>query len=272
MAQNTTVGDALQYDSCGIASLLKEDIKNSIKLEVVDETQSTNDDLKRSAVTEGISKTVRIARSQSGGRGRRGHSFFSPTSGIYMSILLPCSIDSSNVGLMTAATSVAVSRAIKSVCNIETRIKWVNDLQLEDGKKICGILAEGISFANEKLTAAVIGIGINVAHPKDGFPTDIADVAGALYEQADDEIKTRLAAAIINELLPGLDALPQNTEFIEEYRSRSSVIGRRVRVLAGDNTREALATGIDDSCRLLVRYDDGAQEALFSGDVSVRPM
>ena len=268
--KNQTADDALHYDAGDIASLLDESIKNGLELEVVEETESTNNDLKSRAAAEGVSLVVRIARSQSGGRGRRGHSFFSPTSGIYMSVLLPCDISSSDVGLMTAATSVAVARAIKKTCGIETRIKWVNDLQLENGKKICGILAEGVSFRGERLTGAVIGIGINVAHPSDGFPADIADIAGAIFERADEATKTRLAAAVINELLPILSALPQNTEFIDEYRSRSSVIGRRVRVLAGDSTREAEAIAIDDGCKLLVRYDDGTEQALFSGDVSVR--
>ena len=60
--------------------------------------------------------------------------------------------------------------------------------------------------------------------------------------------------------------------FTEEYKARSFLIGRPVNVIRGGGTRPATAYGIDDECRLLVRYEDGSAEALSSGEVSVRPV
>ena len=64
----------------------------------------------------------------------------------------------------------------------------------------------------------------------------------------------------------------ENGGFAEEYKARSFLIGRPVNVIRSDGIRPATACGIDDECRLLVRYEDGTSEALSSGEVSVRPV
>ena len=46
--------------------------------------------------------------------------------------------------------------------------------------------------------------------------------------------------------------------------------GKKITVLAGAKEIPALALGIDDDCRLLVRYEDGKEEYLSSGEISIR--
>ena len=57
---------------------------------------------------------------------------------------------------------------------------------------------------------------------------------------------------------------------MEEYRSRSFLIGRRVNVLSSAGNKEALVLDVDQNAHLLVEYPDGQRQALSSGDVSVR--
>ena len=80
----------------------------------------------------------------------------------------------------------------------------------------------------------------------------------------------RLAAAFLRRFYEIYAALPDRA-FAAEYQARSCLAGKRVDVLRGGRSRGALALAVDDACRLIVRYDDGTEEALFSGEVSVRP-
>ncbi|MBQ4225965.1 MAG: hypothetical protein II664_06590, partial [Oscillospiraceae bacterium] len=85
------------------------------------------------------------------------------------------------------------------------------------------------------------------------------------------DARARIAAGIINnffDLYYG-DGL-ENGSYIDEYRSRSIVIGKNVRLINGDNIREAYVYGIDDECRLKVRYPDGTPDTISSGEVSLR--
>ena len=57
---------------------------------------------------------------------------------------------------------------------------------------------------------------------------------------------------------------------MEKYRKRSLIIGKQVTLTAGKESRSALVLGIDDDCRLLIRYPDGTEDCRSSGEVSVR--
>ena len=72
--------------------------------------------------------------------------------------------------LITTAAATAVYRAVKKICGIDLGIKWVNDLYLHD-RKVCGILTEAVTdFESGNIEFAVVGIGLNLYVPEDGFP------------------------------------------------------------------------------------------------------
>ena len=101
------------------------DKKSEYNIIVKDTVTSTNSVLKEMAKDGCRKKTVLIANCQTQGRGRLGRSFYSPPdSGLYISLLLPYNSDSEYHVTLTAAAAVAVSRAIKSTVNIDTKIKW----------------------------------------------------------------------------------------------------------------------------------------------------
>ena len=207
-------------------------------------------------------KTVLIANCQTQGRGRLGRSFYSPPdSGLYISLLLPYNSDSEYHVTLTAAAAVAVSRAIKSTVNIDTKIKWVNDLYVGD-KKVCGILAEAVTNAQTgRLDAVVLGIGINCT--TDSFPSDVKNAA-ALSEKGGTFPKRRLAMNIIDEVERILDG----ADFIDEYRLKSMVLHKRIKILNTD--KEAYVKDIDNSGGLVVEYDNGESEILNTGEISIR--
>lgn len=240
------------------------------RVEVYRSVDSTNTVLRGLAAEGAPEGTAVLSGAQTAGRGRFGRSFFSPSdSGVYLSLLLRPDLAADRSVLITTAAAVSVCEAVSAVAGLEPAIKWVNDI-LVDGKKVCGILTEA-SFGMEtgRLDYAIVGIGINVYAPDGGFPPELREIAGSLFPQRRAELRNQLAAEVLNRFSHHYKTLEQ-PDFIEEYRRRSAVIGRRVTVLSGGKSEPAAAIGIDDECRLLVRYDDGRQQALSSGEISIR--
>lgn len=213
---------------------------------------------------------VLLAGEQTGGRGRMGRSFFSPgDSGIYMSMLLKPTCSAEQASLLTALAAVSVCRALENVLNLQLQIKWVNDIFL-DGKKVCGILSEaGFNMENAQMDYVVIGIGINVYAPKGDFPSDLQNLAGYLQKDAAYNLRNQLIAGICEHFMQAYRNLNE-TPFMQEYKTRSMVVGKDIFVHKADGLRRARALDIDGACHLLVEYENKERELLHSGEVSIR--
>ena len=94
---------------------------------------STNTVLKQ-YVSEGQKEDmVLLAEQQSGGRGRRGRTFFSPEgSGLYMSLLLHPDMTPEEATMLTTVAAAAVAEAVERVSGEDVGIKWVNDVGPEE--------------------------------------------------------------------------------------------------------------------------------------------
>lgn len=242
------------------------------KIVVYDTVDSTNAKAREYALHNPGRNALIIARGQTEGRGRRGRVFYSPEhTGIYMSILIHPKSSLERISKITCITAVAICRAIKEVTGIETNIKWVNDIYYRD-KKIGGILTEAItSLEDSNLSYVVVGIGINLYMPYEGFPADIKNIAGSLLDKVDDDIANRLCVCILEHMYKVSLGL---SGYLDEYRERSNLIGKYVKVIQYNGSEKngnnyAYVKGVDDNCHLLVRYDDGREEALSTGEVSV---
>lgn len=222
---------------------------------VAEEIPSTNTALKE-MVNPPVGTTL-IAARQTGGRGRLGRQFHSPEGGLYLSTLI------APTDTATCCAAVAAARAIESLCDAKIDIKWVNDLYI-NGRKVAGILAEGVLSPDGILTAVVLGIGINVGAMD--FPAELQSIATSLGNEGFAVTREDLAAAFLGALT---DALTDPTA-MEEYRRRNLVLGRQVTVLRGGEAYPATAEGITDAGHLLVRDETGHTHTLSSGEVSVR--
>ena len=234
----------------------------------VDSTNTVLRSLSEQGAPEG---TVVIAGEQTNGRGRRGRAFYSPAgTGIYLSLMLrPVNADPRQAVTLTAAAAVALCQAIEAVSGAAPEIKWVNDIFL-GGKKISGILTEAaFSLESGAPEYVVVGVGINAYAPEDGFPPELAEIAGSLWQRPVPDGKNKLAADFLNRFWT-LYTAGDPSAFLEDYRRRSLVVGRDITVITGDTEIPAHALGIDDSCRLLVRYENGETAALSYGEVRIR--
>lgn len=245
-------------------------LKGKLNIEVKKTVTSTNALLKEKAAAGADEGTVLVALSQTAGRGRFTRSFFSPLdSGIYMSILLRPRISAENATLITTAAAVAVAEAAENLSGRKTGIKWVNDV-LVNGKKICGILTEAsLNIESGELDYAVLGIGLNVYEPENGFPDEIKNIAGAIFKERGAGQKSRLAAAVLEGFNKYYESLSERS-FLNAYKERCIVLGKQINVLSQDGSRPATALDIDENCRLYVKYSDGSQSLLSSGEVSIK--
>ena len=175
---------------------------------------------------------------------------------------------------LTAAVAVAIRRAIRDCCPADVGIKWTNDLVIGK-RKVCGILTELAAEADSgMLEYAVVGIGVNCNTDTASLPEPARDVAVSLREAVGTAVDPNaLAAAMVRRLheldtqLPG--ALPQ---WLAEYAGVCVTLGQDVQILRAGETRLAHAIGIDEAGGLIVRYPDGTEGVVSSGEVSVRGM
>lgn len=241
-----------------------------LTLEVLPTVGSTNEAARARAIAGAPEGLVVLAMQQTQGRGRQGRSFFSPPdTGVYLSLVLrPRQYAAAQAVRLTTMAAVAACEAIEAVSERPAQIKWVNDIYVE-GRKVCGILTEAaVAVENGMLEYVVLGVGVNVLPPREGFPPELAGTAGAVLPAPRSDAKNRLAAAFLDRFMACYADPPAG--LWQAYRSRSLVLGRQVLVLAGGDSRPAEALDIDEDFRLLVAYEDGTRERLFSGEVSLQ--
>ncbi len=208
------------------------------------------------------------AKVQTKGRGRLDRTFDSQTGGLYMSFCVPfADMVSFPVTSLPILASLAVSDAInreleKGGSILKTKIKWPNDIFL-CGKKIAGILTEGITFKQTFWT--VFGIGVNISN---SLPEELAQ-AGTLCGLANiSPDPQKLSADIAEELLKVIDLAPCDCErMIKLIENRCLTINNRVKCESTGN--EGTACGIRPDGSLILKKDDGTDEYVNYGDVTV---
>ena len=259
-----------------IRSLLNNYAKD-IEIEIVKEIDSTNDELKRQAINGQGEIKLLVAESQTKGKGTKGRSFFSPAdTGCYMSFLLRPSYSAEECSLLTTAAATATALSIEMVTgNLQgtsgkkNQIKWVNDIYL-DRKKVAGILTEA-SFRKDGsgLEYAIVGIGVNINPPNDGFPADIENIATSITSDESLYIKNALIAQIANGFVYFYKYLDKKL-FLTEYKKRLFFLGEEIAVTQGDETYQATAVDVDSMCHLIVRTANGEEKTLHSGEIRIK--
>ena len=245
---------------------IKKGLKNEFKIIQLSETESTNDALANLARCNEQSKTMLIASKQTKGKGRGEHSFYSPEGGLYMSLLYR-KCDYKAIETVTALAACAVCRAIRKVTSKKARIKWINDVFVNT-KKVCGILTRSEFSADDKDSQwVIVGIGINLTKPEQGFPEEIADIAGYLFDSTSCKAE-ELICEITDTLTDYLSG--KKNDALEYYRKHSLTLSEKVVVKSQNGDYTAFAKSIEDDFSLRCIKEDGSEVVLHSGEVSVK--
>ncbi|MEG1470784.1 MAG: biotin--[acetyl-CoA-carboxylase] ligase [Anaerovoracaceae bacterium] len=241
-------------------------------IQVFETVDSTNNVAK--SIPLESTPAIIISNMQTAGRGRLGRDFYSPAnSGIYMSIVFKPEFDLNKSMSITMATAVAVCKAIEKVTQTHPKIKWVNDVFLND-KKICGILTEGqTNFETGKIDSLIVGIGVNCF--TDDFPSELDGVAGSLSTDKVAFVRNVLAAEIVNQFFAILPDM-STKQFLREYRNHCFILGKSIMIHQNINGKavKGRAIDIDDNGGLIVEYLEGSMykqmATLTTGEVSIR--
>jgi BirA family biotin operon repressor/biotin-[acetyl-CoA-carboxylase] ligase len=259
--------------------LSEEEILSSLALHEADhvkhliylpEVDSTNTRAKLEAEHGAPDWTLVVADRQISGKGRRGRSFDSPGGvGIFMTLLLKPDFSPNKASMLTLLSGMAVCEGLKESTGLETMIKWPNDLVV-NGKKVCGILTE-MSAEIECINYVIIGIGINVNNTD--FPPEIANVATSVQlETGKQARRSDLIACVVRHLKRYYDIFQKTGDLSllkDEYNRHMINKDRKILVVRGDESFEAVAKSIDDDGELIIERD-GKLSKVISGEVSVR--
>jgi BirA family biotin operon repressor/biotin-[acetyl-CoA-carboxylase] ligase len=208
--------------------------------------------------------TLILAEAQSAGRGRKGRSFYSPDSGnLYFSLVLRLSKEAHSQ--LPVILPLSVVKACFS-SNVETSIKWPNDIFIGD-RKVAGMIVD--AEISKDVRVALVGIGINV----NGEPSENPELRDSAIS-----LKQFLGVTIQRERLLAdfcvfleQDLKTSSSELRKEYRNHSLLLGRSVYVQEKNKIYEATAVDIAEDGGLMVRIPDEKNlRKLIAAEVSIR--
>jgi len=227
---------------------------------------STND-VARHKARQGVKEgTVIVAEEQTAGRGRIKRLWLSPRGSVALSIILYPPLAYLPSLIMVA--SLAVARSIEQVTGLKAKIKWPNDVLVND-KKICGILVESDVRGN-KVDYAVIGIGINVNLELSDFP-QIAPMATSLSRELGSDVpRLKIVRSLLAEAEKLYLALAAGDSVFKQWRDRLVTLGMKVQVSLGETNYKGVAESVAADGSLLLRQSDGSLLKIVAGDVTLR--
>ena len=228
-------------------------------VEIVPELDSTNSELMRRARAGQMAPTLLVAEQQTAGRGRLGRSWHG-RAGDALTFSLGLPLAPADWSGLSLAVGVAVADALHP----DIRLKWPNDLWLED-RKLGGILIETASAAGAP-RHAVVGFGLNVA-PRD--PQGLSTPPAALHELLPGLDAGAVLLRVVPSLVQTLQAFGAYgfAPFQARFQARDALVGRKVALSDGTT---GVAHGVSELGALLVHTPAG-MSAVTSAEVSVRP-
>ena len=210
---------------------------------------------------------VIIAEEQTGGIGRMGRAWISPSGGIWITIVLKPHIPIDRVFMITMAGSVALARAIRKEFDLGALIKWPNDIFIGN-KKVAGLLLE-LAAEADAVHYCLLGMGIDVNVQLDQFSPALQKEITSISAEVGHEVDRAAFLARILKEFESHYLLIESGEYdtiIREWKSLSCTLDRRVEIRTLKNSFEGEAVDIDEFGALIIRKDNGKLERVIAGD------
>ncbi|MDF2422531.1 MAG: biotin--[acetyl-CoA-carboxylase] ligase [Nitrosopumilus sp.] len=242
--------------------------KHAYYFDTIDSTQNQALKMAEDVANNGV---IIVAAKQTGGHGRSGRRWISPTGGIWISIILHPTFDISITTLFPIASALALSVAIEKTFLIQPELKWPNDLTIK-GKKVAGMLVD-VSLESNKIESLVLGVGINfdvnakeIEKSLKGTPNFYG--VASLSDQKQNVKPVQLVQSFLVELEKIYKSLnaKQTKKIIAEWTARSSTIGKNVELNTPDSKIKGKAIKIDDDGALVVS-ENSKTHRIIAGDV-----
>jgi BirA family biotin operon repressor/biotin-[acetyl-CoA-carboxylase] ligase len=229
-------------------------------------TGSTNDDARVLAIDGAPEGTVVLASEQRSGRGRLGRTWASQPGGVYASVVLRPEVETPEAIVLPLVVGLGVARGLEAL-GVPTLLKWPNDVLAADGRKLAGLLLEGLS-EGWRVAWVVAGVGVNVrVRPRGLDAACVDELVGRKVPLAE------VAAAVLDGIAQAYGRWRTDgfAPLCDQYERRSWLRGHEVTVsdAAGRVVTQGTVTGIDAQGRLLVSGEAGTVP-VAAGDVTLR--
>ncbi len=234
-------------------------------------TGSTNDVAKGLVSQNAPDGTVVLADEQTAGRGRMERQWFAPPGTcILCSILFRPNLAPVQAQWLTMLCAMAAADAVDRVTGLQVSLKWPNDLivQAQQWKKLAGILTE-TGITGDRLSYAVVGIGINVNVAPCDLPALALDATSILAETGKETDRAVLLAALLARVEARYTRLQAGTSPHAEWAARLATLGRPVEASTPRGLLAGIAESVDENGALLLRTPDGKLHRLVAGDVTL---
>ncbi|MBM7712258.1 biotin--[acetyl-CoA-carboxylase] ligase [Enterococcus xiangfangensis] len=265
--QHLATGYRYQPSDILDAKEIQDQIRYPIDVSVLETSDSTMKDAQLAVLAGEKSPLLIVADMQEAPHGRFDRPFFAAKQqGIYMSLLLKPNEQLHELPQYTILMAVAAAEAIDELLGVDSQIKWVNDIYLNE-KKVAGILSEAMTdVESNSLKYIIIGMGINFSIPQEDYPTELQEKATSLFP--DGQATTTRNQLIITIWNRFFDLLAEPTDFLASYRKKSFVLGKKITFKRKDRSYLGTAVAIADTGELIV--DLGTEQiALSSGEISL---
>ncbi len=231
---------------------------------------STNETAKRLAEAGAPEGTLVISEKQTKGRGRLGRSWHSPGHGLYFSLILKPDLEFARFPALSMVAALSICNSLEQFGDIKAQIKWPNDCLL-NGKKAAGILVE-LSAELDKVSYAILGIGVNVNNERGTFPSHLRSKATSLFIETGKKIDRTILMQIFlshfeksyyNFIRYGLRSVAH------ELVKRPIVLDHNITIRIGKKRISGMAMGFDGNGALRLKTKDGVK-VISAGEVTLR--
>lgn len=249
-------------------------LKVAPKVEFLAAVDSTNSEAERRLAVGQEAPFAVLARTQKAGRGRLGRKWHSAPSGnLYLSLAFRPFIPPERLRPFTLWMGLALCAHMEKALGLKLGLKWPNDLQSADGRKVAGMLTEARLDA-DSVRELVFGVGLNLTGAPKDFPSELRTVAGSLEAALGAPLDlNRVAAGVIAALFRAWEQFEEGTwsrSFRRLWSSYDVLAGKSVRVGLRGDPIAGIVDGIDEEGSLILRTGGGRRAVVSSGEVTLR--
>jgi BirA family transcriptional regulator, biotin operon repressor / biotin---[acetyl-CoA-carboxylase] ligase len=248
-----------------------------VRLDEVDSTQRVARELALEGTEHG---TCVVAARQTAGRGRLGRTWITTGDALACSIVLHVACPPAHAARITLGAAAGMLAAMDTLPHVDgARVKWPNDIvvpapprarvhgRIGPYRKVAGLLVEVVRTApapRDDIEVVVVGVGVNVGAPDEGWPEALELTAGALAETGfkgtSDDVLVAVRAHVPDAVGRAVRDLASTLDVL---RTRSATLGRRVEV---DHV-VGVAHDLADDGALVIEDDAGRRHDVRAGDV-----
>ena len=258
--------------------LLPWEITRDLKTQLIgkrvyyfEEIDSTQNFAQNIAADKKENGTIIIAEKQTSGRGRLDRKWTSPKGGIWFSLIIHPKFDVSSSTLIPILSAVALSKSIKSVLDIETEVKWPNDITM-NGKKVAGVLVDA-SFQTNSIDYLILGIGINFDIDTKKLEKRLTKTPNfygidSLREKENKTPPKILLKEFLLQFEKNLFQLDkgEKSKIIKEWTKRAAGIGKKITINTSNGKISGISQGIDNDGALKIKTRNEIKK-IYVGDV-----